>query len=132
MTCRRSTGAETGGGFSGVDEVFETMLDRRVDGLLVGLLGAHLVDLSTTPVPVVVVNGATTATTATSGSWITLAMGQPRGNSRGASAGHPFFRDPRFFGCLGRDPSEEAGISAEAVTPSASDQVLLEEVLSGR
>ena len=112
-----------------MDEVFETMLDRRVDGLLVGLLGARLVDLSTTPVPVVVVNGATTAT---SGSWITLAMGQPRGNSRGASAGHPFFRDPRFFGCLGRDPSEEAGISAEAVTPSASDQVLLEEVLSGR
>lgn len=53
---------ETGGDFRSVDEAFQTMLDRRVDGVLVGLLGARLVDLPEFPksVPLVIVNGETT------------------------------------------------------------------------
>lgn len=50
--------AETDG-VIGMDEVFGTMLDRRVDGILVGLMAARLIDLPKSTVPVVVANGAT-------------------------------------------------------------------------
>ncbi|WP_341975974.1 LacI family DNA-binding transcriptional regulator [Microbacterium sp. LTA6] len=54
--------AEAGeAGQSGIADAFESMIDRRVDGVLVGLLGARLIDLPETTVPVVVVNGTTTA-----------------------------------------------------------------------
>lgn len=53
--------AETAGGMANVDEAMRTMLDRRVDGLLVGLMAARLVDVpSPGPgVPLVIVNGRT-------------------------------------------------------------------------
>jgi len=53
--------AETAGGLVGVDEAMRTMLDRRVDGVIVGLMAARLVDVPTPPhnVPVVIVNGRT-------------------------------------------------------------------------
>lgn len=53
--------AETGGEMDGIDEAFEMMLDRRVDGIVVGLMRAREVDLPRAPrdVPVVLVNGTT-------------------------------------------------------------------------
>lgn len=53
--------AETGGVDGGIDEAFETMIDHRVDGILIGLMRARRIDLpsSTAEVPVVLVNGAT-------------------------------------------------------------------------
>lgn len=51
--------SETGGGEGELAKAFETMIDHRVDGILIGLLGARLIDLpgSSTNVPVVVLNG---------------------------------------------------------------------------
>ena len=51
--------AETEGDISGVGPAIEAMLDRRVDGLIVGLMGARLVDLPrpSQDVPLVIVNG---------------------------------------------------------------------------
>ncbi len=55
--------AETGGDISRLGEAFEALVDRRVDGIVVGLLGARQIDLPTAParVPVVIVNGRTSA-----------------------------------------------------------------------
>ncbi|MFF3029006.1 LacI family DNA-binding transcriptional regulator [Microbacterium sp. NPDC057944] len=53
--------AETGGGFEGASEALDAMLDRRVDGVIVGLMGARMVDIPrlSHDVPVVIVNGRT-------------------------------------------------------------------------
>ncbi|MGK9148095.1 LacI family DNA-binding transcriptional regulator [Plantibacter flavus] len=53
--------AETQGDFASVEPAIESMLDRRVDGLVVGLMGARLVDLPTPSmdIPMVIVNGRT-------------------------------------------------------------------------
>lgn len=51
--------SETEGVEGGLAHAFETMIDHRVDGILIGLLGARLIDLpeTSTGVPVVVLNG---------------------------------------------------------------------------
>lgn len=53
--------AETAGDFTGVRGVVDELLDRRVDGLVVGLMGARMVDLplNGADIPVVLVNGRT-------------------------------------------------------------------------
>lgn len=53
--------AEVGGRIGDVGEAMDAMLDRRVDGLLVGLMGARMVDLPvlSDDVPMVIVNGRT-------------------------------------------------------------------------
>lgn len=53
--------AETEGDIAGVGAAMESMLDRRVDGLLVGLMNARLVDLPrpSQDIPLVIVNGRT-------------------------------------------------------------------------
>jgi LacI family transcriptional regulator len=53
--------AETAGNLDAVGEAMESMLDRRVDGLIVGLMGARMVDIPQPPrdVPLVIVNGRT-------------------------------------------------------------------------
>jgi LacI family transcriptional regulator len=55
--------SETEGIPGGLAHAFETMLDHRVDGILIGLLGARLIDLpeTKTGVPVVVLNGVSSA-----------------------------------------------------------------------
>ncbi|ROR82611.1 transcriptional regulator, LacI family [Plantibacter flavus] len=55
--------AETEGIEGGLARAFETMIDHRVDGILIGLLGARLIDLpaTSTGVPVVVLNGASSS-----------------------------------------------------------------------
>jgi LacI family transcriptional regulator len=55
--------AETGGAPGGIAEAFRSMLDRRVDGVLIGLMAAREIDLPDAPsdVPVVVVNGRTSS-----------------------------------------------------------------------
>jgi LacI family transcriptional regulator len=55
--------AETEGIDGGLEHAFETMVDHRVDGILIGLLGARLIDLpeTSTGVPVVVLNGRSSA-----------------------------------------------------------------------
>lgn len=54
---------ETGGGEGELAHAFETMIDHRVDGILIGLLGARLIDLpeTSTNVPVVILNGRSSA-----------------------------------------------------------------------
>lgn len=54
--------AETSGDEAAMGEAVQSMLDRRVDGLMIGLMGARLVALPPIPhdVPVVIVNGRTT------------------------------------------------------------------------
>ncbi len=51
--------AETGGVDGGIGEAFETMIDHRVDGILIGLMRARRVELPAAPagVPVVLLNG---------------------------------------------------------------------------
>lgn len=51
--------AETAGDLDAVGAAMESMLDRRVDGLIVGLMGAKMVDLPAPPrgLPLVIVNG---------------------------------------------------------------------------
>ncbi|MGK9221342.1 MULTISPECIES: LacI family DNA-binding transcriptional regulator [unclassified Microbacterium] len=51
--------AETGGGDGALADAFETMIDHRVDGILIGLMGARMIDLpeTSTNVPVAIVNG---------------------------------------------------------------------------
>jgi LacI family transcriptional regulator len=51
--------AETAGNLASVGEAMDSMLDRRVDGIIVGLMGAKMVDLPPVPpgLPLVVVNG---------------------------------------------------------------------------
>lgn len=54
--------AETGGhGRDDVEQALEAMLDRRVDGIVIGLMAARLIELPDLPaaLPVVVVNGST-------------------------------------------------------------------------
>ncbi len=53
---------EIGGGLDGLDAAVEEMLDRRVDGIVIGLMGARLVAAPELPgdVPAVIVNGRTT------------------------------------------------------------------------
>lgn len=53
--------SETEGDLAGVAEAMESMMDRRVDGLVVGLMGARLVDLPrpSRDLPMVIVNGRT-------------------------------------------------------------------------
>ncbi|MGZ0067195.1 LacI family DNA-binding transcriptional regulator [Microbacterium arborescens] len=53
--------AETGGADGAIDEAFETMIDHRVDGILIGLMRARRIALPTTStdVPIVLVNGVT-------------------------------------------------------------------------
>lgn len=53
--------AETEGDRGDLERVVRTMLDRRVDGLLVGLMVARMVEMPPVPrgVPVVIVNGLT-------------------------------------------------------------------------
>lgn len=53
--------AETGDDGSQLTESFREMIDRRVDGIVVGLMAARLVDVPAAPpgVPVVIVNGRT-------------------------------------------------------------------------
>lgn len=55
--------AETAGAEGEIAHAFETMIDHRVDGILIGLLGARLIDLpeTSTGVPVVVLNGRSSA-----------------------------------------------------------------------
>lgn len=53
--------AEIGDRPDGLEHIFRTMLDRRVDGVLVGLMAARLVDVPKAGVPVVIVNGTTSA-----------------------------------------------------------------------
>lgn len=55
--------SETEGIEGGLAHAFETMVDHRVDGILIGLLGARLIDLPETSagVPVVVLNGLSSA-----------------------------------------------------------------------
>jgi LacI family transcriptional regulator len=54
--------AETSGDEDALGEAVQSMLDRRVDGLMLGLMGARLVTIPPVPhdVPVVIVNGRTT------------------------------------------------------------------------
>lgn len=54
--------AQTERDFFGVSQVVSELLDRRVDGLIVGLIGARMVDLPLdgASIPVVLVNGRTT------------------------------------------------------------------------
>lgn len=51
---------ETTGDAGGIDDAMKTLLDRRVDGIVVGLMSARLIDVPAPPhnVPVVIVNGA--------------------------------------------------------------------------
>jgi LacI family transcriptional regulator len=50
--------AETAGNLASVGEAMDSMLDRRVDGIIVGLMGAKMVELPTSAsLPLVVVNG---------------------------------------------------------------------------
>lgn len=53
--------AETGDHVSQLEEAFDEMIDRRVDGVIVGLMAARMVDVPAAPhgVPVVIVNGTT-------------------------------------------------------------------------
>ncbi|GAA4195915.1 LacI family DNA-binding transcriptional regulator [Microbacterium oryzae] len=53
--------AETEGDLDNVGLAMESMLDRRVDGLIVGLMGARVVDLPrpSQDIPLVIVNGRT-------------------------------------------------------------------------
>jgi LacI family transcriptional regulator len=53
--------AETGDQGSQLAEAFDEMIDRRVDGVIVGLMAARMVDVPSAPhgVPVVIVNGRT-------------------------------------------------------------------------
>ncbi|WP_286300650.1 substrate-binding domain-containing protein [Microbacterium suwonense] len=53
--------AETGDDLMQLTESFREMVDRRVDGIVVGLMAARMVDVPTAPhgVPVVIVNGRT-------------------------------------------------------------------------
>lgn len=53
--------AETGDDVSQLAAAFDEMIDRRVDGVIVGLMAARMVDLPAAPrgVPVVIVNGST-------------------------------------------------------------------------
>ncbi|MGN8027137.1 LacI family DNA-binding transcriptional regulator [Microbacterium sp. 22242] len=53
--------AETGDEVSQLAEAFDEMIDRRVDGVIVGLMAARMVDVPSAPggVPVVIVNGRT-------------------------------------------------------------------------
>lgn len=53
--------AETAGDIASVDVAMESMLDRRVDGIIVGLMGARMVDLPhpSRDIPMVIVNGCT-------------------------------------------------------------------------
>lgn len=53
--------AETGDHVSQLAEAFDEMIDRRVDGVIVGLMAARMVDVPSAPhgVPVVIVNGRT-------------------------------------------------------------------------
>ncbi len=55
--------AETGSEPNGLVEAVQMMLDRRVDGIVVGLMAARLIDVPEVPaeVPVVVVNGSSSA-----------------------------------------------------------------------
>lgn len=55
--------SETNGEEGALAEAFETMIDHRVDGILIGLLGARMIDLPETDikVPVVIVNGRSSA-----------------------------------------------------------------------
>lgn len=55
--------AETGGDADGLADAFETMIDHRVDGILIGLLGARIIDVPETSaeVPLVMVNGRSSA-----------------------------------------------------------------------
>lgn len=54
---------ETAGDLAEIDEALDVMLDRRVDGVVVVLLGARLIDLPEVPhdVPIVIANGTTSA-----------------------------------------------------------------------
>lgn len=51
---------ETTGEAGAIDKAMETLLDRRVDGVVVGLMSARLIDVPAAPhdVPVVIVNGS--------------------------------------------------------------------------
>ncbi|HKT55456.1 MAG TPA: LacI family DNA-binding transcriptional regulator [Microbacterium sp.] len=53
--------AETGDDVSQLAAAFDEMIDRRVDGVIVGLMAARMVDVPSAPhgVPVVIVNGRT-------------------------------------------------------------------------
>ena len=53
--------AETGDEVSHLAAAFDEMIDRRVDGVIVGLMAARMVDVPSAPhgVPVVIVNGRT-------------------------------------------------------------------------
>lgn len=54
--------AETEGDDAKIADEIQAMIDRRVDGILIGLLGARMIDVPQTPhdVPVVIVNGTST------------------------------------------------------------------------
>lgn len=53
--------AETGHDMQQMTEAFDAMIDRRVDGVIVGLMAARMVDVPSPPhgVPLVIVNGRT-------------------------------------------------------------------------
>lgn len=55
--------AETEGDDSMIADAIRAMIDRRVDGIMIGLLGARMIDVPETPhdVPVVIVNGTSTS-----------------------------------------------------------------------
>lgn len=55
--------AETSGEEGALADAFETMIDHRVDGILIGLLGARVIDLPETDirVPIAIVNGRSSA-----------------------------------------------------------------------
>lgn len=54
--------AETEGDDATIADEIQAMIDRRVDGILIGLLGARMIEVPETPadVPVVIVNGTST------------------------------------------------------------------------
>lgn len=55
--------AETEGDDATIADEIQAMIDRRVDGILIGLLGARMIEVPQTPhdVPIVIVNGTSTA-----------------------------------------------------------------------
>ncbi|MFC0674999.1 LacI family DNA-binding transcriptional regulator [Brachybacterium hainanense] len=55
--------AETGGDPAGIADAFDAMLDRRVDGMVVCLMAARMIDVpeTTADIPVVLVNGTSPA-----------------------------------------------------------------------
>ena len=55
--------AETEGDDDMISDAVQEMIDRRVDGILIGLLGARMIDVPQTPpdVPIVIINGTSPA-----------------------------------------------------------------------